>query len=74
MCRSACSSCSKISIHALCEEGDVSAIDYEAGTYISIHALCEEGDEAQQAAPAAEQPISIHALCEEGDPRRSCPL
>ena len=22
----------------------MSAIDYEAGTYISIHALCEEGD------------------------------
>ena len=36
---------SKISIHALCEEGDVVADRHLArGRDISIHALCEEGD------------------------------
>ena len=34
----------KISIHALCEEGDVVLIGQFAGGVISIHALCEEGD------------------------------
>ena len=33
-----------ISIHALCEEGDVVLIGQFAGGVISIHALCEEGD------------------------------
>ena len=37
----------KISIHALCEEGDVGGAGcWEAGPAISIHALCEEGDRA----------------------------
>ena len=34
-----------ISIHALCEEGDLDAGGLLAvGAQISIHALCEEGD------------------------------
>ena len=35
-----------ISIHALCEEGDVDRADVPEGVVISIHALCEEGDAA----------------------------
>ncbi len=35
-----------ISIHALCEEGDVDRADVPEGVVISIHALCEEGDSA----------------------------
>ena len=35
-----------ISIHALCEEGDVDRADVPEGVVISIHALCEEGDGA----------------------------
>ena len=35
----------KISIHALCEEGDLSnAVPVIQRHHISIHALCEEGD------------------------------
>ena len=34
----------KISIHALCEEGDRWGIGGELLRAISIHALCEEGD------------------------------
>ena len=34
-----------ISIHALCEEGDVDRADVPEGVVISIHALCEEGDQ-----------------------------
>ena len=33
-----------ISIHALCEEGDVEVEAGDAAAVISIHALCEEGD------------------------------
>ena len=33
-----------ISIHALCEEGDVAVLDAVIHFVISIHALCEEGD------------------------------
>ena len=33
-----------ISIHALCEEGDLTAAGIAALIVISIHALCEEGD------------------------------
>ena len=35
---------SKISIHALCEEGDLSMRHRFKPAGISIHALCEEGD------------------------------
>ena len=35
-----------ISIHALCEEGDETALKRFACEVISIHALCEEGDDA----------------------------
>ena len=35
---------SKISIHALCEEGDQSFTQVGHCGKISIHALCEEGD------------------------------
>ena len=46
--RPACSKLSKnpkkISIHALCEEGDASFATGSAINLISIHALCEEGD------------------------------
>ena len=34
----------KISIHALCEEGDLTALFASLTGLISIHALCEEGD------------------------------
>ena len=34
----------KISIHALCEEGDHRGRSVRPGIRISIHALCEEGD------------------------------
>ena len=57
----------RISIHALCEEGDEGVIvEARPGLYISIHALCEEGDAF---ANFVERKIiiSIHALCEEGD-------
>ena len=37
-----------ISIHALCEEGDVDRADVPEGVVISIHALCEEGDHPQR--------------------------
>ena len=33
-----------ISIHALCEEGDFTALCSRRSSAISIHALCEEGD------------------------------
>ena len=55
-----------ISIHALCEEGDVVGISVSSNQGISIHALCEEGDVVCIRA-ALIAPISIHALCEEGD-------
>ena len=34
----------KISIHALCEEGDPLLVAAQHDGVISIHALCEEGD------------------------------
>ena len=34
----------QISIHALCEEGDLLAAPVGVPFHISIHALCEEGD------------------------------
>ena len=34
----------KISIHALCEEGDALVVAGAVAVSISIHALCEEGD------------------------------
>ena len=33
-----------ISIHALCEEGDMVGAGADSMGHISIHALCEEGD------------------------------
>ena len=33
-----------ISIHALCEEGDLASVGGFFCLLISIHALCEEGD------------------------------
>ena len=60
-------SCSFISIHALCEEGDAASIALRAcSSVISIHALCEEGDQ-RVLARSLLWAISIHALCEEGD-------
>ena len=35
----------RISIHALCEEGDLAERIFLAPDSISIHALCEEGDD-----------------------------
>ena len=55
-----------ISIHALREEGDVSADFSGIVPGISIHALREEGD-AQRARHGRYFLISIHALREEGD-------
>ena len=56
----------QISIHALREEGDLSASYYYTFSKISIHALREEGDECREHA-GRNQCISIHALREEGD-------
>ena len=55
-----------ISIHALCEEGDLPGRAYGLIYNISIHALCEEGDQGWHHDHHGQQ-ISIHALCEEGD-------
>ena len=56
-----------ISIHALCEEGDMAMSSEKHLESISIHALCEEGDAQEPAAATEAEGISIHALCEEGD-------
>ena len=57
----------EISIHALREEGDYTAIAIERKTFnISIHALREEGDSSPIYILYIKQ-ISIHALREEGD-------
>ncbi len=56
----------QISIHALREEGDVSATSGEQTRSISIHALREEGDE-DGGGVGSHSLISIHALREEGD-------
>ena len=55
-----------ISIHALCEEGDLRQAFQVQKYYISIHALCEEGDTVFRVWLTITK-ISIHALCEEGD-------
>ena len=57
-----------ISIHALCEEGDVSATSGEQTRSISIHALCEEGDPSATASrPSASyfypRPLRGGRLC-----------
>ena len=57
----------RISIHALCEEGDLGRLHQELFQQISIHALCEEGD-GYCGDDTGFAKISIHALCEEGDP------
>ena len=66
--RSGWSSCrsSRISIHALREEGDKALADELATRGISIHALREEGDVCDGLDNRAAE-ISIHALREEGD-------
>ena len=56
----------EISIHALCEEGDVDGRIVHVLVSISIHALCEEGD-LRRLVRRTRPHISIHALCEEGD-------
>ena len=58
----------RISIHALREEGDCcSRNSRQCGKVISIHALREEGDLANIGEQAILNKISIHALREEGD-------
>ena len=57
----------QISIHALCEEGDVLPFLHDRTVRISIHALCEEGDPRWFSEGDGCESISIHALCEEGD-------
>ena len=63
-----------ISIHALCEEGDLEALRVILGVEISIHALCEEGDLLRSVRQDVRNDISIHALCEEGDAEREFAL
>ena len=60
-------SLTRISIHALREEGDLMFMQRDiSASAISIHALREEGDSSLvYKAPYAS--ISIHALREEGD-------
>ena len=55
-----------ISIHTLCEEGDIFFDEFLSREKISIHTLCEEGD-VDYLLGRTEIPISIHTLCEEGD-------
>ena len=57
---------SKISIHALREEGDPDGDCCKRNIEISIHALREEGDDCGNALSGLFR-ISIHALREEGD-------
>ena len=75
MSREHCQLC--ISIHALCEEGDLDADSDTFYIKISIHALCEEGDTERLTRQNISM-ISIHALCEEGDekagPRYRAPV
>ena len=58
---------SRISIHALREEGDIQQQRMKASRTISIHALREEGDSAAAGSRGCSRQISIHALREEGD-------
>ena len=60
----------RISIHALHEEGDSGRAFCITNDAISIHALHEEGDFYARYACRCTQNISIHALHEEGDPSR----
>ena len=62
---------SKISIHALREEGDRATTSPRSNHGISIHALREEGD-VKASVHLQTAYISSHALREEGDPPRSC--
>ena len=57
---------SEISIHALHEESDPSAVDFVSYRFISIHALHEESDSPYRL-PTGRAIISIHALHEESD-------
>ena len=57
----------KISIHALREEGDYDVRNPLKLRQISIHALREEGDELARPIISEAMEISIHALREEGD-------
>ena len=57
---------SKISIHALREEGDRATTSPRSNHGISIHALREEGDGCAFSGHRSDT-ISIHALREEGD-------
>ena len=57
----------RISIHALREEGDLTATEAAPSIPISIHALREEGDCGLRLTLATPWAISIHALREEGD-------
>ena len=57
---------SRISIHALREEGDTIQHSVHPLSQISIHALREEGDE-DGGGVGSHSLISIHALREEGD-------
>ena len=56
-----------ISIHTLCEEGDIQEAKKSGITDISIHTLCEEGDVNTSLCGYVSDFISIHTLCEEGD-------
>ena len=58
---------SRISTHALREEGDVTSPRITYGLYISTHALREEGDLAGVQQERPHRHISTHALREEGD-------
>ena len=61
-----------ISIHALCEEGDLNAVSYlQAHDYFYPRPL-RGGRRAPSFRAAHLCWISIHALCEEGDVRRPC--
>ena len=55
-----------ISIHALHEESDATAVTCALAACISIHALHEESDVAVERQAVAAR-ISIHALHEESD-------
>ena len=65
-----------ISIHALCEEGDIDRRKTPKGSHRFLSTPSARRATPERRIQRLQQPISIHALCEEGDawarPRPAC--
>ena len=59
-----------ISIHALCEEGDVTAVEAGTGSNVFLSTPSARRATCSSGCRYRHQAISIHALCEEGDVSR----